>query len=60
MTIDELIFQEQRGRVYFWDHENGRDEDWDRSVETTGNVTLIAGTFTEYVASLKELSASDF
>jgi hypothetical protein len=44
-----------RGRVYFWDHENEPDEDWDGSVESAGNLTLLANSFTEYVAGLREL-----
>jgi tetratricopeptide (TPR) repeat protein len=46
---------EHRGRVYFWDHENEPDEDWDGSVEMAGNLTLVANSFTEYVAGLREL-----
>jgi hypothetical protein len=44
-----------RGRVYFWDHGNEPGEDWDGSVETAGNLTLLANSFTEYVAGLREL-----
>lgn len=36
-----------RGRVYFWDHENEPDEDWDGSVERASNITLIANSFTD-------------
>ena len=50
---------EHRGRVYFWDHENEPDEDWDGSVEAASNVTLIANSFTEYVAGLRELDDAD-
>lgn len=46
---------EHRGRVYFWDHENEPDEDWDGSVEAAGNLTLLADSFTEYVAGLRRL-----
>lgn len=53
------IAGEHRGRVYFWDHENEPDEDWDGSVETAGNITLIANSFTEYVAGLRELDDAD-
>ncbi len=42
-----------RGRVYFWDHENEPDDDWDGSVETAGNLTLLANSFTEYVAGIR-------
>jgi hypothetical protein len=44
-----------RGRVYFWDHENEPDEDWDGSVEAAGNITLISNSFTNYVAGMREL-----
>jgi hypothetical protein len=43
-----------QGRIYFWDHEMEPDPDtWDGKVETAGNVTLIANSFTEFVAGLK-------
>jgi hypothetical protein len=48
-----------RGRVYFWDHENEPDEGWDGSVESSGNVRLIANSFTDYVAGLRELDDAD-
>jgi hypothetical protein len=44
-----------RGRVYFWDHENEPGDGWDGSVETAGNLTLLAHSFTEYVAGLRPL-----
>ncbi len=44
-----------RGRVYFWDHENEPDdEDWNESVETAGNITLVANSFTEFVTGLQK------
>lgn len=44
---------EHRGRVYFWDHENEPDpEQWDRRVETAGNIELLANTFTDFIAGL--------
>ena len=44
---------EHRGRVYFWDHENEPDpEQWDGRVETSGNIELLANTFTDFVAGL--------
>jgi hypothetical protein len=46
----------QRGRLYFWDHEQEPDpDDWDGSIETAGNVTLLANSFTEFVAGLQPL-----
>ncbi len=53
------IAGEHHGRVYFWDHENEPDDDWDGSVESAGNLTLISDSFTEYVAGLEELDAAD-
>ena len=45
----------ERGRVYFWDHEDAPDpEEWDGEAETAGNLRLLAGSFTELVAGLRE------
>ena len=45
---------DQRGRVFFWDHENEPDdEEWDGQVETAGNLQLLANSFTEFVAGLR-------
>jgi len=44
-----------RGKVYFWDRENQPGSTWDGSVESADNVTLIANSFTEYVAGLARL-----
>jgi SMI1 / KNR4 family (SUKH-1) len=47
-----------RGRVYFWDHEGEPDEEeWDGTVETAGNIRLLANSFTEFVAGLQSLSS---
>ena len=44
-----------RGRVYFWDHDEEPDPDqWDGEVETAGNIRLLADSFTEFVAGLRE------
>jgi hypothetical protein len=46
-----------RGGVYFWDHEEEPDpEEWDGSVETAGNLQLLAKSFTDFVAGLAPLS----
>ena len=46
-----------RGRIYFWDHEMEPDPDsWDGQVDTAGNVSLIAGSFAEFVAGLRPTS----
>jgi hypothetical protein len=44
-----------RGRVFFWDHENEPDDDWDGAVESAGNLRLLANSFTEFVAGLRPL-----
>jgi hypothetical protein len=45
-----LAFQgEHRGQIFFWDHENEPDEDWDGAVESAGNVQLLARSFVEFV-----------
>ena len=42
-----------RGQVYFWDHENMPDPElWDGSVQTAGNLDLLANSFTDFVAGL--------
>ena len=44
-----------RGRIYFWDHENmPAPDEWDGEVETAGNLQLLAESFTEFVAGLRE------
>jgi hypothetical protein len=44
-----------RGRVYFWDHECEPDpDDWDGQVETAGNILLLANSFTDFVAGLRQ------
>ena len=45
---------EMRGRLYFWDHESF-PEDRDGTFATASNVTLLADSFTGYVAGLQEL-----
>jgi hypothetical protein len=42
-----------RGQVFFWDHENEPDENWDGSVESAGNLQLLANSFTDFVAGLQ-------
>lgn len=50
----------ERGRVYFWDHENEPDPDeWDGRVDTAGNLQLLAESFSEFVAGLRELDDED-
>jgi hypothetical protein len=45
-----------RGRIYFWDHENEPDpEGWDGEVETSGNIDLMANSFTAFVAGLQRV-----
>lgn len=45
---------ENRGRMFFWDHELELDpEDWDGSIGTAENITLLANSFTEFVDGLR-------
>jgi hypothetical protein len=45
-----------RGKVYFWDHEEEPDPDeWDGSVESAGNITPLADSFTAFVAGLRPI-----
>lgn len=45
---------EHRGRIYFWDHEDEPDDDWDGRVETAGNVELLANSFAEFVTGVRD------
>jgi hypothetical protein len=46
-----------RGSIYFWDHEKEPDPDsWDGQIDTAGNVSLIAVSFTAFVAGLTPTS----
>jgi hypothetical protein len=48
-----------RGHVFFWDHESEPDpETWDGKVETAGNLQLLAHSFTDFVAGLREPPAT--
>ncbi len=47
------LIEPYRGRMYFWDHENEPDEDWNGLVESAGNLQLLANSFTEFVAGLR-------
>lgn len=42
-----------RGKVYFWDHENEPDDEWDGEVATAGNLQLLADSFSEFVGGLQ-------
>jgi SMI1 / KNR4 family (SUKH-1) len=44
----------RRGRVYFWDHENEPDDDWVGSFATAGNIELLANSFTDFVAGVRD------
>ncbi|MBP7253631.1 MAG: SMI1/KNR4 family protein [Alphaproteobacteria bacterium] len=44
---------ESRGRVYFWDHENEPEGNWDGKVDSGGDLQILANTFTEFVAGLQ-------
>ena len=50
------ILAEHRGRVYFWDHENEPDADkWDGSIETAGNIDLLANSFKDFLSGLQRV-----
>jgi hypothetical protein len=52
------LFDERRGRVYFWDHDEEPDPDeWDGSVASAGNLLLLADSFEAFVAGLIPESA---
>jgi hypothetical protein len=40
---------EHHGQIFFWDHENEPDEEWDGSVENAGNIQLLALSFAAFV-----------
>jgi hypothetical protein len=43
-----------RGKVFFWDHECEPDpESWDGEVSSAGNIELISGSFSDFVAGLR-------
>jgi hypothetical protein len=45
-----------RGKVYFWDHDSEPDlDEWDGSVDTAENITLLAHSFTDFVARLRPI-----
>jgi hypothetical protein len=45
-----------RGKVFFWNHENEPDpDDWDGSVETAGNIDLLANSFSEFISGLQQV-----
>jgi hypothetical protein len=43
---------ESRGKVYFWDHESELEDEWNGSVESAGNIKLLANDFVAFVAHL--------
>lgn len=46
----------ERGRVFFWDHENMPDpEQWDGEAVTACNVEMLAESFTDFVGGLEEM-----
>lgn len=44
---------EHVGRVFFWNHENEPDDEWDGTVEQAENLQLLANSFAEFVAGLQ-------
>ena len=46
---------EHSGKIYFWDHELEYDEDdWIDDVSASENIQLVASSFDEFVAGLRE------
>lgn len=43
---------DDRGMIYFWDHEEEADELQGMTPDTTDNVALIAHTFSEFISGL--------
>ncbi len=45
-----------RGAIYFWDHEyEPKSISWNGNVDTADNISVLASSFTEFVAGLKTL-----
>jgi cell wall assembly regulator SMI1 len=49
------LYGDDRGYVYFWDHELEADETQGFTPETTNNLTLISKSFTDFLNSLREV-----
>ncbi len=48
------IAGDARGKVYFWDHELEPDlDDWDGTLEGTGNISLLGHSFATFFATLQ-------
>ena len=47
------LTKEYRGKIYFWDNDNEPGSSWDGRLETAGNITLLANSFTEFIAGLE-------
>lgn len=43
---------DDRGKIYFWDHELEADPDEDMHPDTTENITLISDSFTDLIKTL--------
>ena len=51
---------EQRGRVYFWIHDELPDPaEWGGRVETASNVIILADSFADFVAGVGPREAGD-
>ena len=50
----------QRGKVYFWIHDELPDpEEWDGAVETASNVILLTESFADFIAGIGPREAGD-
>ena len=47
------ISGQARGKIFFWDHENEPDGDWDGALESAGNIKLLANSFSDFVTGLR-------
>jgi len=43
-----------RGKIFFWDHEEEQQEDWDGKLSTATNVVFLADSLTQFIESLYE------
>jgi hypothetical protein len=54
------LAREHFGRVYFWNRDRPPDpEAWDGEMDTAGNVTLLADSFTDFIAGVGPAEGTD-
>jgi hypothetical protein len=53
-AIGVCVTGPKRGAVYSWDHDREpRPEEWNGSIETAENVSLLANSFTDFIAGVR-------